>query len=101
MLIKSVSGTTESKIPHVEPEVGLANDGPFWTMKSQFEQFAKGVKVYTFPVAKLFGFNINSYAITDYDLAKELIVNSSAFGGTGRLVSLGGRMETKNWWQDG
>ena len=25
----------------VEPENGLANDGPFWSMKSQFEQCAK------------------------------------------------------------
>ena len=71
----------------VESEVGLANDGPFWTMKSQFEQFAKGVKVYTFPVAKLFGININSYAITDYDLAKELMVNSSALGGHEELAA--------------
>ena len=89
MLIKSISSgsSTESKIPHVEPEVGLDKDGPFWTMKSQFEQFAKGVKVYTFPIAKLFGININSYAITDYDLAKELMVNSSALGGHEELAA--------------
>ena len=76
----------------VEPEVGKANDGLFWTMKSQFEQFAKGVKVYTFPVAKLFGININSYAITDYDLAKEFMVNSSDLGGNEELAA---------WWQNG
>ena len=56
-------------------------------MKSQFEQFAKGVKVYTFPVAKLFGQNINSYGITDYDMAKELMVNSSALGGHEELTA--------------
>merc|ERR1712131_375603 len=69
-----------SKIPHVDPEVGFENDGPFWTMKSQMEQWAKGVRVYTYPVVKLFGANINTYAITDYDMAKELMVKSNALG---------------------
>ena len=80
----------------VEPENGLANDGPFWPMKSQFEQFAKEVKVYTFPVTKRFGININSYAITDYEQQRLWWSRE-----TGRLVSLGGRMEAKNWWKDG
>ena len=85
IIIKSLR--KESKIPHVDPEVGFAKDGPFWTMKAQMEQWAKGVKVYTYPVVKLFGANINTYAITDYDMAKELMVKSNALGGHEELAA--------------
>ena len=85
ILIKSL--WKESKIPHVDPEVGFAKDGPFWTMKAQMEQWAKGVRVYTYPVVKLFGANINTYAITDYDMARELMVKSNALGGHEELAA--------------